>query len=481
MRLLTAAALLFVAFLAKYLVAIYFPFVCIYMVLGVARNPRLALRNIVWFVLPLSLACAAYMLVYLGPLLNLLSTSMHYGDLKSPDPLREYVWERPEMWLLVAAAALGWRRAAWTGRLVAAGGAAVLMLFQLQARPDFDFWKHSIYVIYFLAPVAALTWLRVPQNTGTWRVLGVVGAGLAAVWAWSGAVQQGNKVINFYPNLNSSIAAIESSVAGSALVLTDDTALRYYLYPRMATDRVIGPFFFTYRSLDGLEAYRRAVADRYFDAIVLDGGVTPQGAAIRQQLGQTIRDFYQRVYSQVDEGGFTIEIYRPVRPQGASTPEAIELPWPEVYTFDSGLEAWGAHPEAGDWQSGLQVASAAEQPWEGHPSLRFSPSAGADLLTLRRTGSVTRVRARMYLTSPDASLAPIRVGFVGFDENWQWHDDGFRWMVAPGSWTTVTWDLPSPGRYEEIGLKIPSATVSDVYLGSFEILGTPGTPGTSNP
>jgi hypothetical protein len=63
---------------------------------------------------------------------------------------------------------------------------------------------------------------------------------------------------------------------------------------------------------------------------------------------------------------------------------------------------------------------------------------------------------------------PIRVGFMGFDDAWKWHDDGFRWVVAPGSWTTITWDLAAPGNYEELGLKFPTA-VSRAYVGSFEI------------
>ena len=33
------------------------------------------------------------------------------------------------------------------------------------------------------------------------------------------------------------------------------------------------------------------------DTIVLDGGVTPQGAAILSELGQDIADNYDRVYS----------------------------------------------------------------------------------------------------------------------------------------------------------------------------------------
>lgn len=474
-RLLLAAALLFVAFLAKYLVAIYFPFICVYVVLGawLSLKPRLrpAVHDFLWFVVPLSAACAGYAAVYLSPLLMLLSSSLHYGDLKSPDPLRDYVWTRPELWLLVAAAAVGWRGVTiWRGRLVAVGGAAIIMAFQLVARPDFDFWKHSIYVVYFLAPLGALAWLTVPQDTGTWRVTALATAGIAAVWAWSPAIQQANQLIEFYPNLNPSIAAIDANIAGSALVLTDDTALRYYLYPQMPPDHVVGPFAFAYRAQDGLEGYRLAIADRFFDAIVLDGGVSPQGGAIRDQLGQVIRDFYQPVYSRVD-GGFTVEVFKPMRPSGASGPDSAGTTWPIDYTFDAGdagLDGWGAHPDASDWRAGLQIATSQEQLLQGRASLHFVPTPDVSTLSLLRTGHVTRMRAQVYLVPADATSSPIRVGFVGWDNNWVWHDDGFRWQVPPGSWTTITWDLANPGDYEEVGLKFPPS-VGQAYLGSFEI------------
>jgi hypothetical protein len=529
-RLVAAAALLFVAFLAKYIVALYFPFVCVYLVVaplvhsrarstrpprqkneravstaepapsrrgaaqmlrgmadgGVPRalgggslvawlwseeRVRSAGRNVAWFVLPLSAACAVYALVFLGPLLMLLGASLHYGDLKSSDPLREYVWTRPELWVLVAAAALGWRQAAWGARLVALGGTAIIAAFQFEARPDFDFWKHSIYVLYFLAPLAALTWLKIPQNTGTWRVLGLAASGLALIWAWSPAVQQADRLIDFYPNLEPSLDSVEANIAGSALVLTDDTALRYYLYPGMGTDRVVGPFFFSYHAQDGIEAYRQAIADRFFDAIVLDGGVSPQGNAIRDQLGQTIQAAYERVYSEPDSGGFTVEVFKPIRPPGTTGAESNELNWPVALTFDAdqpGLYDWGAHPDTGNWQAGLQIARTDEQTWNGHSSLRFTPTQDTSTLTLRRSGPVSRVRARVYVVPGDGSPNAVRIGLMGFDSTWQWHDDGFRWLIPPGAWTTITWDLTSPGSYEEVGLKLPPG-LSQIYLGSFEI------------
>jgi hypothetical protein len=466
-QLLAAAMLLFGAFLSKYLVAVYFPFVCVYVVARHGTRVRAAARDAAWFVLPLSGACAIYLVVFLTPLSALLDTSLHYGDLKSADPLREYVLNRPELVLLLLAAACGWRFASWHGRAVGAGGAAVIVGFQILARPDFDFWKHSIYLLYFLAPLAALTGLRLPFRSGTARVVSALAAVGFGVVLWSPALAAADRLVDFYPNLNPSLVPIRQAVAGSAVLLTDDTALRYYLYPGMSTDRVFGPFNFDYQGLYGPAAYQRAIADRYFDAVVLDGVVTPQGGSFRDELGPQFDTVYQPVYSR-DDGGFDLEVYKPVRPDGPIPRDDNQLSWPVALTFDTGTDGWGAHPDAGDWGESQQIEEAMTPAWNGHAALEFTPAPDSEIVSLRRSGHITRLRARILVTSSDPSGAPLHVGFIAFDSNWQWHDDGFRWVVPPNSWTTISWDLANPDNYEEVGLKVPDG-VSQAYIGSFEI------------
>jgi hypothetical protein len=57
---------------------------------------------------------------------------------------------------------------------------------------------------------------------------------------------------------------------------------------------------------------------------------------------------------------------------------------------------------------------------------------------------------------------------MGFDASWQWRDDGFRWQVPFNAWTTISWDLTTPGDFREIGLKLPPS-VGAAFIGSFEI------------
>jgi hypothetical protein len=471
-----AATLLFIAFLSKYLVALYFPLICLYAMfaplVASPRRPRVALANLVFFVIPLTLACAGYLLIFLGPLLALFTSSLHYGDLKSPDPLTVYFLEQPVIWLLVAAAVAGLRFATATGRMVGLVGAGIILGFQLLGRADYDFWKHSIYVIYFLAPIAALTWLRVPQHTGTWRVVAIAVPVAVALWFLPRAEAGANHVTAFYPNFNSSLSAIWRHTSDSAVLLMDDTALRYYLYGKLPIDSMIGPFQFTYRGVtyggadQNVDAYRSAVRDRWFDTIVLNGGVTPQGNAIRTNLLDDIEEHYVKVYSAPAGYGMAIEIYKSKsRAAGRRDPAAV----PTRVTFDAGTAHWGARPVDRGIVPGLRVNASTEQPWNGQSSLQFTVADGANTVGTSIAGTVSVVQAHVYVVAADGGSQPVRVGLIGFDDQWEWRDDGYRWLVTPGVWTAVSWELARPGAYHELGFHFPQ-NVAVAYIGDVEIV-----------
>jgi hypothetical protein len=105
--------------------------------------------------------------------------------------------------------------------------------------------------------------------------------------------------------------------AKGGLALVDDSALTYYLYGQVESDKVITPFFYNYNSLSGLPAYTLALRDQKFNLVILDGGATATGKDFWEKLRPVIKSIptYQLVYSQplntpfMDEG-HTLEIYR---------------------------------------------------------------------------------------------------------------------------------------------------------------------------
>jgi hypothetical protein len=544
--LLAAALLLFIGFLAKYVLAVFFPILCLYAMVG-ARSRGAFIRGTLWFVLPLAACCALYFIAFRAELTYLLHFSTGYTDLKSGTPLREYVGQRLDVWVLAAVALYGVRRATRTEWLVGLGGTGVMLGFQAVARPDFDFWKHSIYLVFFLAPLAgialapvawyvvaaALAGLGWREATGTERVVarGLV-LGLIAwqikVWAGSDdwnwqaipfwllaplaglvlaapaalpaarltdgrgragcrlvaialvigalaplplmlAEAHARPLVTFYPNLNTSVDAIRTHSAGSRRVLADDSAIRYYLHRQLPSyQQVTDPFFITYRDEQDMTAYELAITDRYFDAIVLDGGIGPLGRRIRAQLGDLIARNYNRVYLHRSGDGTVIEIYQ-AREIVAEAAEIPAVDGPNVTYFDDGIQGWGAHPDNAELRPGLQVAISSERTWNGHPSLQFTPTGRLSLAGMTVKGPVSEVQMDVYITPSGDERPVLYLGMIGFDKDWQWRDDGFTQPVPTGRWIRITWDLSRPGFYNEIGLKLPDGATNTVYLGRVEI------------
>lgn len=549
--LIAAAALIFFAFLSKYVVAIYLPPICLYLIFS-ARGFRTLVRNLLCFIVPLSAAVAAYFLVFRKEMYVLLDQSKRYTDLRSPTPMREYVTQRPELFVLAAIALLAWRKVGWIERLICFGGLAIILLFQAASRPDYDWWKHSIYAIYFLAPLAAIA--VVPLISGTaeaaarrWRHSGAVGRALpllavavfiplagyavmramdrltvrpdfdqikrtvslvalalallallvtplmdiiqerrGATWrlSWraiSVAIILGvllpvataksqthaEDLVTSFPDLSQALPAIRAETAGARLILADDSVVRYYLYAQTPPDKIVDPFGFSYHDLSDMGAYRRAITDRAFDAIVLDGGIGPVGQRIRKELSGVIGENYDRVYSTTDRHGIPIDIYH-ARTELAESNRPIPAS-ATVYRFDNGVAGWGIHNENGALQPGLGVTTTTEQRWSNLPTLKFIPTSKSPLVTVGYRGHASQVRAQVYVVSADPNISQVQIGMVGFDTNWAWHDDGFKNDVTIGRWVEIIWNVTNVGAFNELGLQVTPGTVQTLYVGRVEI------------
>ncbi|MBN9389951.1 MAG: hypothetical protein J0I20_18135 [Chloroflexi bacterium] len=476
-RLVAGSALLFIAFLSKYVIAAYFPFICLYLIFS-AGSVKNAISRIGWFVGPLTLACAAYFAIFRSDLLTLLSFSHTYSDLKTDDPFLVYVWERPEIWLLAAIASFGWGYANRQLKIVSLGGAAIILVFQLIARPDYDFWKHSIYLVFFLSPLAALALVTMltrlftktasnPALSPARKRLRLTGFSVVSLVVLgillSTSLTQANILVNFYPNLNPALPAIEQNVTGAKEVLTDDLALRYYLYPHIPTEEVTDPFFINYQGKTGLDAYKASVEDRYYDLIILDGGIGPVAQKVNAALQPLVQHYYNPVAS-VDVPNGKVTIYK--RQQcvvSEPTPGAT------LFNFSGGIQGWGGRPVKGDFQPGNLVSVSQEQSCDGQPSLKFTPSAAVPQVGITLKQPVKTVKAQVYIQTGTDFTGDSVIGMAAFDQNWQWHDDGFKQRVPTGRWVEISWQLPAnPGNYRELDLVFPKEATT-VYISHVEL------------
>ncbi len=312
-----AALCFFAAFLCKYLVAVFFPFL-------VLLALRKTLRPLLLFAMPLFVFCAAYGALHAGDLYHLLRYGSVYSSLKAPpqEALNIYLGRRLDFWIMALAAMplfafKEWRKHAvvlWIGILA-------IMAVQLKTRADFDYWKHVNYAFLFLVPMAVAGVLFTVQELQKknfhgqmiWGVAGV--AGLAVVVGWLGYAQSIDKFM-FWPNVNPVLAYFENRLSANDRILTDDTVLRYYFNPPLHQSQIVDPMYFVRSGVTGNEAYRSGVRAREFDYIVLDGGIGEEArqmdTAVRPELSG-----YQLEFAAVDSTlGQTIEIY--AKPGGTS-------------------------------------------------------------------------------------------------------------------------------------------------------------------
>jgi len=316
---LAAAVFFFAAFLCKYLVALYFPFLVL---LGLRRWRQ----SVLAFALPLALLCAVYGWVYADDLAYLLQYGRGYASLEAPagEAWKIYVAQRIDFWVLLGLSLLAPYRTgtgvAWsrslrpdTSRQGTAAplwlGAAVMLAFQWLARADYDYWKHVNYSLIFLVPLSMEGLLRLTRRLSLFLALPssqatnhagsrqalypafTVGAVilLAVSLGWAGNAWRMEGFI-FWPNVEPIVAIMEGRLTANHRVLVDDSVLRYYLSPPLGQSRITDPFYFGYHGQTGEAAYAAAVRDGYFDYVVLDGGMGEEARRMQAAIYPALQD-----------------------------------------------------------------------------------------------------------------------------------------------------------------------------------------------
>jgi hypothetical protein len=319
-----AALCFFGAFLCKYLVALYFPF----LVLLSLREGRAARRL---FVLPMVTLCAAYAAVHLVDLTILLQYGHNYESLRveSGAAWEIYVTQRWDFWLLLAMSLFAWRfrdpaRARIAGVLWL--GVLLTLLFQWTSRADFNWWKHVNYALLFLTPLA-MEGVVTPVRRWAGQHLSVLGTVLtvsllAAGLGWVGGLWKPYRYI-FWPNVEPVLAYFEGRLTPQSKVLVDDTVFRHYFHPPLSQGSIADPFIFEWRDTVDAPAYAAAIREGFFDYVVFDGGIGEDARRLQLVAHATMRQRYALRMAMPDPlRGQRIEIYERTDPPVTPPPVA---------------------------------------------------------------------------------------------------------------------------------------------------------------
>lgn len=323
-----AALMFFAAFLCKYLVAIYFPFLVI-IALFKGKRPLFL------FALPMSAACAAYGFLHYSDLIHLLRYGSAYGSLRSPDALSIYVFLRRDFWLIAAAGLLAFLgakrrlRALWMYV-----GAAIILAFQWKSRADYDYWKHVNYALLFLVPLAGagIAFMAVcvlPEKRAGRIWLGICAC--AALMLPVAFLGQTVEKFLFWPNVEPIQAYFEGRLSAHDRVLVDDTVFRYYFSPPLHQPQITDPMYFHYRDSAGNDkfgpdAYKAAMGEGAFNYIALDGGIGGEASSMDAEI-RPLLSTYQLQLEAIDPVlGHKIEIYAKSGAPSAASPVHILVP-----------------------------------------------------------------------------------------------------------------------------------------------------------
>jgi hypothetical protein len=312
---LAASLSLFAAFLCKYLIAIYFPFLVI-LALWKGR------RTIFAFAVPLTLLCAVYAFVERSNLLALLQYGHAYNALKAPaaEALQIYFTRRLDFWILTVLSFFVWpgdvAHSRWKASFLF-GGALLIPFFQFFSRADYDYWKHVNYSFLFLVPLATYGLLRVVRAAArtSYTAFGALLVCLLALsFGWMGNAWSIDRFL-FWPNAEPAVAYFVGRLASADRVLVDDTVFRYYFSPPLRQWQIVDPFYFRYGSETGAPAYAAAMRDGWFDYVVLDGGISDDAKRLRDAIAPELASRYAlRVRMPDPILGQTIEIYERQNP-----------------------------------------------------------------------------------------------------------------------------------------------------------------------
>lgn len=166
------------------------------------------------------------------------------------------------------------------------GSALLVPVYHIYKADVQSMYKHIAFGLVFAAPLAGYGFAHLGRGLRMVRTL------IFLMILGSGVIQSRHIYENDWPNYSALIPELGRQVRPGTRVFAEQSwVARYYLQDDAADVEWIGPYGFDYkdssgRRLLGVEAYRAAVADGYFDVVELDFLYRPDVAAIMEDALQ---------------------------------------------------------------------------------------------------------------------------------------------------------------------------------------------------
>lgn len=285
----SSAFTIFLAFLAKYVILFYIPF---FIVSGWFVPEEKRKNFTFYFSIPLFILTALYFLINLPNLIEYFSSQVGDPTTTYLDVLNVY-WLYSSYILLfgICGAIAVWKEKKETIKALVFMGLLPVAVHAL-TRNNTSSEQHTFLVLVSFMPLAAAFFtFAVSKNkiVGTIAVLAFLIMNLFYSYPFVAEAE------TLWPNSDKAISVIKENVSGKDIILAEGSDTVFLgLDRRTPIELVIGPFEFSYKNLEGRDAYLKAIEDRYFKVVEIENVYFREEdvAAIEAKL----RDGYTKIF-----------------------------------------------------------------------------------------------------------------------------------------------------------------------------------------
>lgn len=263
--------ILFLSFLAKYTVAMFFPFLLLLpFILAVKTKSKEAVLGIVfYFWLPLVSAMSLYGIKFFTELKTFLLDQQVLESTSYYDVVSIF-WEYSSvsyLLFLLGAILLGKSYKVITGLLLFYS--FIPIATHLLSGNTSSIGQHTFLSLIFLFPVIGAFFVIILKS---YRIIGVLILFAALGLNLFYSISQVNRAESFWPNSTKAIAYLRNNISPNDRILAEaDDIVSLGLEEEISADQITGPFEFTYNGLEGMTAYNKAIEDGYFRFVQLEG------------------------------------------------------------------------------------------------------------------------------------------------------------------------------------------------------------------
>lgn len=293
-RLFLSSLAFFVSFLAKYFTITFFPYLVITGILYLLpRGKPLLFKFAKFFIAPLVICSVVYIGLYFSALVDFWQSQVDRSSVNQLEIFKDFMtYALPVLILALGGLLFIRKRITRLHISMFSGGFFVLLIHLVTGnKSSLDqqlFLSLALWIpfaAYFLGKV--LFWDKRYGMT-------IVSAIFVTIGFWSY-----NQLTHFetgWNNTNNVMNFIKSESQPDHLILSSEDDITVLALPTVDYNQIYGPFYMEYQGLKGIDAYKKAVLDGYFDIILVN---LEREDDMTEGLTGSLLNHYQETFKEV--------------------------------------------------------------------------------------------------------------------------------------------------------------------------------------